>query len=116
MSRTDLAVRTPAGHESQTMLLGVFMVSILHNIVHLAFGVVGFLLSRTAQGAYRYLVGCGVVYLLLWVYGLVIDHDSAANFVPLNTADNWLHLLLGIGMIGLGLALGRGAGKRARHH
>jgi hypothetical protein len=103
-----------AGHESQAMLLGVFMVSVLHNLVHLAFGVVGFVMARTERGAYRYLVGGGVVYLLLWVYGLVIDHDSAANFVPLNTADNWLHLLLGIGMIGLGLALGRTAGRRTR--
>jgi 4-hydroxybenzoate polyprenyltransferase len=99
-----------SGHESQAILLGVFMVSILHNIVHLAFGVVGFLMSRTAYGAYWYLVGGGIVHLLLWLYGLVIDHDSAANFVPLNTADNWLHLLLGLGMAGLGLALGRGAG------
>ncbi|GGM88257.1 membrane protein [Lentzea pudingi] len=103
-----------AGHESQAMLLGVFMVSILHNIVHLGFGVAGFLMSRTAHGAYWYLIGGGVVYLLLWLYGLLIDHDSAANFVPLNTADNWLHLLLGVGMVGLGLALGRGAGARGR--
>ncbi|HEX7307636.1 DUF4383 domain-containing protein [Lentzea sp.] len=101
-----------AGHESRAMLLGLFMVSVLHNVVHLAFGVVGFLMSRTAYGAYWYLVGGGVVYLLLWLYGLVIDHDSAANFVPLNTADNWLHLLLAVGMAGLGFALGRGAGTR----
>lgn len=44
---------------------------------------------------------------MLWLYGLVIDHDSAANFVPLNTADNWLHLVLGLGMIGLGVLLTR---------
>jgi hypothetical protein len=47
----------------------------------------------------------GAVYLVLFVYGLLIDHDSGANFVPLNTADNWLHLLLALGMLGLGLAL-----------
>ena len=33
--------------------------------------------------------------------------DSTANFVPLNTADNWLHLLLGVGMLGLGVLLSR---------
>jgi hypothetical protein len=44
---------------------------------------------------------------VLWLYGLIIDSDSAANFVPLNTADNWLHLLLGVGMVGLGVALSR---------
>lgn len=102
-----------AGHESQAMLLGLFMVSILHNLVHLAFGVAGFLMSRTVDGAYRYLVGGGAIYLVLWLYGLIIDHDSTANFVPVNTADNWLHLLLGIGMIGLGLALRRNRAHRA---
>jgi hypothetical protein len=96
-----------AGHHSEAMLLGVFNVSVLHNIVHLAFGAAGLALARTARGAYLYLIVGGAVYLLLWLYGLIIDHDSAANFVPLNTADNWLHLFLAIGMVGLGLALGR---------
>ncbi|MEU3642486.1 DUF4383 domain-containing protein [Lentzea sp. NPDC034063] len=103
-----------AGHESQAMLLGLFMVSILHNLVHLGFGVAGFLMSRTVDGAYWYLVGGGAVYLVLWLYGLVIDHDSTANFVPVNTADNWLHLLLGVGLIGLGLALRRTRAHRGR--
>jgi len=102
-----------AGHESQAMLLGLFMVSILHNLVHLGFGVAGFLMSRTADGAYWYLVGGGAIYLVLWLYGLVVDHDSMANFVPVNTADNWLHLLLGVGMIGLGLALRRNRAHRS---
>jgi hypothetical protein len=39
-----------------------------------------------------YLVGGDVIYLVLWLYGLVIGHDNAANFVPVITADNWLHL------------------------
>jgi len=96
-----------AGHHSSAMLLGIFAVSILHNIVHLLFGVAGIVMSRTATAARLYLIGGGVIYLILWLYGLVIDHDSAANFVPVNTADNWLHLALGIGMVGLGVALGR---------
>ncbi len=33
--------------------------------------------------------------------------DSSANFVPLNTADNWLHLVLGLGMVALGLVMPR---------
>ncbi|TDC44142.1 DUF4383 domain-containing protein [Micromonospora sp. KC213] len=71
------------------------------------FGVAGLALARTVSGARTYLVAGGAVYLVLWLYGLVIDHDSGANFVPLNGADNWLHLFLGLGMIGLGLALTR---------
>ncbi|MEV5596570.1 DUF4383 domain-containing protein [Streptomyces sp. NPDC052496] len=101
-----------AEHHSQAKLFGVFQVSILHNIVHLLFGLAGLAMSRTASAARNFLVGGGVVYLLLWLYGLFIDHDSAANFVPLNTADNWLHFVLGLGMIALGVLLGRRASTR----
>lgn len=96
-----------AGHESGALLLGVFAVSVLHNIVHLLFGVAGLAMAGTAAGARSFLIGGGVIYLVLWLYGLVISENSAANFVPVNTADNWLHLVLAVGMIGLGLALGR---------
>jgi hypothetical protein len=96
-----------AGHESEAMLLGIFQVSILHNIVHLLFGVAGLAMAKRAASARTYLVGGGLVYLLLWLYGLLIDKESQANFVPVNSADDWLHLVLGLGMIGLGVALSR---------
>ena len=105
---TDYDLMLVAGHESGALLLGVFQVSILHNVVHLLFGIAGILLARSATGARNFLIWGGVIYLLLWLYGLFIDQDAAANFVPLNTADNWLHLALGLGMIVLGVALGRG--------
>ena len=98
-----------AGHESEAKLLGLFQVSVLHNIVHGLFGIIGLVLAKSVAGARGYLVGGGVVYLVLTVYGAVIDLDSAVNFVPVNVADNFLHLGLGIGMIGLGLVLGRQA-------
>lgn len=96
-----------AGHQSEAMLLGIFQVSILHNIVHLLFGIAGVAMSRTQSGARSYLLGGGIIYAILWLYGLVIGQESSANFVPVNTADDWLHFLLAVGMIGLALALGR---------
>ncbi|MEU9625789.1 DUF4383 domain-containing protein [Streptomyces luteogriseus] len=104
---TDYGSLEFASHESGAELFGLFQVSILHNLVHLAYGLTGLILAGTAAGAYAYLLVGGAVYLVLWVYGLSVGHDSDANFVPLNTADDWLHLVLGIAMIGLGLALGR---------
>jgi hypothetical protein len=47
---------------------------------------------------------------VLFVYGLIVGQRSAANFVPVNTADDFLHLVLGVGMIALGLALTRRRG------
>lgn len=90
-----------AGHESRAMLLGIFQVSVLHNIVHLLFGVAGIATSKTAPKARQFLLVGGIIYLALWLYGLVVAQDSAANFVPLNSADNWLHLLLGAGLVAL---------------
>ena len=96
-----------AGHESGALLLGIFQVSILHNIVHLLFGVAGLAMARTAAGARNYLIGGGVIYAVLWLYGLLIADTTPANFVPMNIADDWLHFVLAVGMVGLGVLLGR---------
>lgn len=96
-----------AGRESEANLLGLFQVSVLHNLVHLAFGVAGIAMARAWSTARTYLIGGGAIYSVLWLYGMVIDKESGANFVPLNTADNWLHFGLSAGMIGLGLALSK---------
>jgi len=90
---------TFAGRESHAQLLGIFEVSVLHNLVHLAFGLAGLAMARTAVLARAFLLGGGAIYLVLWLYGLAIDKTSAANFVPLNDADDWLHLALGAGMV-----------------
>ncbi len=100
-----------AGHESEAKLLGLFQVSVLHNIVHGLFGVIGLALAKSIAGARSFLIGGGVVYLVLTAYGSVIDLDSAVNFVPLNVADNFLHLGLGVAMIGLGVVLGKQAAR-----
>ncbi|MER7108357.1 DUF4383 domain-containing protein [Streptomyces sp. NPDC000229] len=104
---TGYDTMTFAEHHSEAKLLGVFQVSILHNIVHLLFGIAGLAMARAASTARAFLIGGGAVYLVLWIYGLVIDQDSAANFVPVNSADNWLHFVLGIGMVALGVLLTR---------
>ncbi|MFF7445527.1 MULTISPECIES: DUF4383 domain-containing protein [unclassified Streptomyces] len=104
---TDYDTMKFASHDSGAELLGIFQVSVLHNLVHLLFGVAGVVMARTASGARTFLLAGGAIYLVLWLYGLLIDHGSDANFVPLNDADDWLHFVLGIGMIALGALLSR---------
>jgi len=92
-----------AGRGSAATLLGVFQVSVLHNIVQLLYGVAALGLAKTAEGARTFLLAGGVVYLGLWVLGVV----GGGNWIPVNTADNWLHFVVGIAMVGGGFVLSR---------
>ena len=91
------------GPDSHAKLLGLFEVSALHNVVHMLFGV-GLLAARSAAWSVRYLLVGGVAYLGVFVYGLlVVGSTSAINFLPVNAADNVLHLGLGVAMVALGI-------------
>jgi ABC-type transport system involved in multi-copper enzyme maturation permease subunit len=89
-----------AGNDSPTELLGIFQVSILHNIVHLLFGIAGIALSRTWENARTYLLASGVIYVVLFVYGILVSSGSDANFVPINGADDVLHAVLAVVLLG----------------
>jgi len=92
-----------AGDDGTAKVLGLFEVSVLHNLVHGLFGLAGLALAKTASGARTYLIGGGAIYVLL----TVIQAIGAGDWVPLVGADIWLHLALGVGMIGLGYGLTR---------
>ena len=88
-----------AGNDSGAELLGIFQVSILHNLVHLLFGVAGLALARTVEGAKTYLLGAGIIYVVLFLYGIVVSAGSEANFIPANGADDILHFVLAVGLL-----------------
>ena len=96
-----------AGADSEAQLLGVFQVSVLHNIVHLAFGVAGLLVAARATASRMYLIWGGVIYFVVWLYGLFAVGNDDINFLPVNHADNWLHLVLALGMVLLGIFVNR---------
>ena len=96
-----------AGENSDAELLGLFQVSILHNIAHLLFGV-GILASKRHRSSLQYLLAAGILYLVLFVYGLIASEQGSENFLPTNNGDDWLHLLLGVALLG-SWAAARGA-------
>jgi hypothetical protein len=100
------------GRNSDAQLFGIFDSSILLNIVHLLSGIAGIALARTIDSARTYLIGAGFVYLVLFVYGAIWHGETGSNWIPVNWADNVLHLALGAGMVALGLGLTRGVVRR----
>ena len=101
-----------AGPDSDAELLGLFQVSVLHNIVHAVFGIAGLALAKTWENAQLFLLGSGVVYVGLVVYGIVFGGDDGrANFVPVNDADTYfLHVVLAAGLL-----VSWAATRRERH-
>jgi hypothetical protein len=87
-------------------VLGILDVNAWHNIVHIATGALGLLAFAGGYDyARKYAFGLGAVYIVVAIWGFIIgDGSSILGFIPVNTEDNFLHLLIGIAGIGAGLA------------
>lgn len=90
-----------ANHMVAPRLFGLFPVNVLHNVVHLIFGLWGVLGARSVGAARNYLLGAGLVYLLLAALGYVAPNGF--GLVPLGGNDIGLHLFLGLGLLLSGL-------------
>jgi hypothetical protein len=82
------------GADAPGLLLGLFPVNLLHNVVHLLFGVWGLLASRSFAGAQSYAKIAGVIYIVL--AGLAFVTPTTFGLIPIGGNDIWLHALLGI--------------------
>jgi hypothetical protein len=96
-----------AGNDTRAELFGIFEVSVLTNLIHLVFGVLGLIMGWMVAASIRYLLIGGAVFAVLALYGLIVPDDSAADFLPTNWPLALLHLGLGIVMVVLGLKLHR---------
>ena len=82
-------------------VFGILDVNGWHNILHIVTGGLGLLAAGYA--ARQYALGIGVVYIAIAIWGFIIgDGHSILGFIPVNTEDNFLHVILGV----LGLAAG----------
>ena len=79
---------------SSANVLGLFPVNILHNLVHLAFGLWGLAASRSWGAAKGYAKGVGIAYAVLAVMGLIPGLNTMFGLTPLFGNDVWLHALL----------------------
>ena len=91
-THSDLSVGGP-GHG---LLLGLFHVNVLHNLVHLLFGLMGLACSRSYGAARGYARFVAVAYALLAVLGLIpfMNIWNTFGLIPINGHDVWLHAVL----------------------
>jgi hypothetical protein len=84
-------------------VFGILDVNAWHNIVHIVTGALGLIAFRYA--AREYALGLGAVYIVVAIWGFIIgDGESILGFIPVNTEDNVLHTIIGLGGIAAGLA------------
>jgi hypothetical protein len=86
-------------------VLGILDVIVWHNLVHIASGVIGLLVAGSYGGSRVYAIGIGLIYLAVALLGFLAgDGDEIFNLIPVNTEDNFLHLLIGFAGVGAGFA------------
>jgi hypothetical protein len=89
----------------ESLLLGLFPVNVLHNLIHLAFGVWGLVAGRSADGARVYCQVGGVVYLVLTALAFVTP--TTFGLVPIGGHDIWLHGVIGVILLFAGFGWAR---------
>ena len=104
----DVTMKTMFGYE-----LGLFPVNVLHNIVHILFGIWGILAMRSLAGARMYFRVVAIIYALLTVMGLVPALNTTFGMIPIYGNDVWLHALLALVAAYFGWMNRDAAGDRA---
>jgi hypothetical protein len=95
----------PLHSDGMRYLLGLFMVGGVHNAIHLLSGVAALIgAAKSEKAAQLYFKVFGSVYLLITVVGF-IQKTTVLGIIHVNTADNFLHLGLGIAIAGIGFLL-----------
>lgn len=89
-------------------VFGLFFVGepgTLHNLIHLLSGVVALAAVSTGEAAARmYAQVFGVVYALVTILGFIVGEGEILGIVPVNQADNVLHLAIAAGLLYFGFS------------
>jgi hypothetical protein len=97
----DSSFGTGSGVEGSDFI--VFEVNGWHNIVHILSGLLGLAVWRRPDLARAYALGFGAVYLVVTIWGFITG-DQVLWLIPVDTADNVLHLLIAVAGLAAGLA------------
>lgn len=90
----------------------LFHADTAHSVVHLVIGLVLLFVGLKAEAKAAVTLNVvGVVYLLVAIVGFVVvdagSTGSVLGLMEVNGADNWLHVVLGVVLLGFGIAAGK---------
>jgi hypothetical protein len=103
-------------HASHGYLLGLFPVNVLHNLVHILFGIWGIAAYGTGFDASRvYARSVAIVYALVTIMGLIPGLNTVFGLMPIHGNDIWLHAVIAVAAAYFGWAVLRepAAGRMA---
>jgi hypothetical protein len=105
---------SPRHADGMRYLLGLFMVGGIHNAIHLLSGIAAFGLAGMGEKyAKLYFQVFGSVYALVTLIGF-IQKTTVLGIFDVNTADNFLHLVLAVAILGIGFGMGSMSGKMTK--
>lgn len=90
----------PTDPATAAQAMGIFPVNLLHNIVHLLFGLWALAASRSWGGSVSFFKTGGIIYAVLTVLGFLFP--DGFGLVPLGGNDIWLHAVLAVAMLAIG--------------
>src|SRR3989344_385759 len=78
---------------------GLFLTNTTHDLVHIVFGLILLAAGLFApQQSGLWLKVLGVVYLVVALLGFLMP-SPLLGLIEVNSADNWLHVLLGVALL-----------------
>ncbi len=101
-----------ANPDTAPRALGLFPVNVLHNVIHLLFGIWGLAAARTRDASRTYCRTSGVIYLVLILLAFV--DETTFGLVPIGNEDILLHAVLALPLLYFGFAHSDGRVAAAR--
>lgn len=84
-------------------LLGLFEVDMVHNVVHIASGLIGLWAAMSGPNAAKmYLIVFGIVYGVVAALGF-LTASPILGLLHVNGHDNWLHAVIAVACLYVGV-------------
>ncbi|MBA3758028.1 DUF4383 domain-containing protein [Candidatus Saccharibacteria bacterium] len=94
----------PGVTNDQDLLLGIFLVGLLQNLIHIVGGVAAILAAKSEDLSQMYFRVFGVVYAVIALIG-VVQGNTVLGLFDINAAENILHVAIAVAFLAIGFGV-----------